>query len=387
MARDANPALKSAQAGAAAAHERIGVARGYPDPAILYGYYFDADESGHVPSMKGRSELTLMQEIPFFGKRGLRGDIASREAAVAASAGDAVRLELEYRVKIDFFELARTHEVARVLEQERALVEQMRDVSFSRYSSGTAEQYEVLKLDMTVAQIDDEIAMIDHDREMVSARLNELIGRDAASPLPDPVWHIPDVREVEPAAMVDSAIAWRPEIASAQAEVDAAESSRHLARREYFPDIVLGLQWEFGGKEDAFGEQMADSWEVMAGMNLPIWLGKRRAMSREAQARSESAAHNLDAMHLRVSRDVEESRHGVRSARERFARFEREILPRAEQAYRSTEAGYRAGRADLLDYLDSERTWLAMRKEYYGVVADLGTQMAALERALGTRER
>jgi outer membrane protein TolC len=186
--------------------------------------------------------------------------------------------------------------------------------------------------------------------------------------------------------MVDSALARRPEVASARAEVEAAEFSRRLARKEYFPDFVLGLQWEFGGKEDALGEQMGDSWEVMAGMSLPIWLGKRRAMSREAQAQRESAEHNLDAVHLRVSRDVEASMHGVRSSRERVARFEREILPRAEQAFRSAEAGYRAGRADLLDYLDSERMWLSMRKEYYGVVAELGSQTAALERALGTRE-
>jgi len=121
----------------------------------------------------------------------------------------------------------------------------------------------------------------------------------------------------------------------------------------------------------------------MAGMSLPIWLGKRRAQPREAEARATSAQHGLEAVHLRVARDVEESRHGLMSAWERLERFDREILPRAEQAFRSTEAGYRAGRADLLDYLDSERMWLAMRKEYYGVAAELGAQTAALERALG----
>lgn len=383
MARSSSPALKSVQAGAVAARERIGVARGYPDPAVLYGYYLDADESGHVPSMKGRSELTLMQEIPFFGKRGMRGEVASSEAAVASRVGDAALLELEYQVKVGFFELARTHEVARVLEQERALIEQMRDVSFSRYSSGTAEQYEVLKLDMTVAQIDDQITMNEHDLAMASARLNEWIGRDAASPLPSPRWQIPGEPEIEDTAVVDSAIAHRPEVASAQAEIDAAESSRCLAGREYFPDLVLGVQWEFGGEEDALGNQMGDSWEVLAGISLPLWIGKRRAQSREADARAASAQHGLEAVHLRVARDVEESRHGVMSAWERLERFDREILPRAEQAFRSTEAGYRAGRADLLDYLDSERMWLGMRKEYYGVAAELGAQTAALERALG----
>jgi outer membrane protein TolC len=292
-------------------------------------------------------------------------------------------LDLEYEVKAAFFELARTHEVARTLAQERALVEQMRDLSFSRYSSGTAEQYEVLKLDMTVAQIDDQITMNDHERAMASARLNEWIGRDAADPLPAPQWELPEMHEIENIALVDSALARRPEVASARAEIAAAESSRRLAGREYFPDLVLGVEWEFGGEEDALGNQMEDSWKLMAGMSLPIWFGKRAAASDEAEARAEGAQHGLAAVRLRVARDVEESSHGVMSARERLERFEREILPRAEQAFRSTEAGYRSGRADFLDYLDSERMWLAMRREYYQVAAELGTEMAALERALG----
>lgn len=383
LASRVNPSLKSAAARARAAHERVGVARGYPDPVLLYGYYFDADDSGHQLSMKGRSEFTLMQEIPFFGKRGLHGDVATSDARVVSLAADAMALDLEYEVKMAFFELVRTNQVDSLLQEERALVERMREVSFQRYSSGTAEQYEVLKLDVTIAQIDDQAAMNEHDRDIVSARLNELIGRDAASPLPAPQWSAPETRGVEAAAVVDSAIVRRPEIAAAQAEIDAAEFSRRAAHKEYFPNFMLGLNWEFGGQKDAFGQQMGDSWEVMAGMTLPVWFGKTRAAAREAQARRESAEHGLDAARLHVSRDVEASTHGVRAARERVARFEREILPRAEQSFRSAESGYRAGRTDFLDYLDSERMWLAMRKEYCGAIAELGVGMAALERALG----
>jgi cobalt-zinc-cadmium efflux system outer membrane protein len=132
---------------------------------------------------------------------------------------------------------------------------------------------------------------------------------------------------------------------------------------------------------------MDDSWEIMAGLNLPIWLGKRRAMSREADAMRESAEYGLEAARIGVARDLEVSIRGVRAARERLQRFEREILPRAEQAFASAEAGYRAGRIDFLDYLDGERMLLAMRREYYGVVSELGAQTAALERAVGNREQ
>jgi outer membrane protein TolC len=76
----------------------------------------------------------------------------------------------------------------------------------------------------------------------------------------------------------------------------------------------------------------------------------------------------------------------VRSARDRLARFEERILPRAQQAFQSSEAGYRAGRVEFIDYIDSQRMLLAVRREYFGAIAELGMEVAALERAIAARE-
>jgi outer membrane protein TolC len=139
------------------------------------------------------------------------------------------------------------------------------------------------------------------------------------------------------------------------------------------------VKWEFGADMD-------DTWELMAGVELPIWIGKRRAMVREAEAMGDAARHRLRADSLRVRREVEDAIHGVRSARERLARFEERILPRAEQAFQSSEASYRVGRVEFIDYLDSQRMLLAMRREYFDAVAELGKEVAALERAIAARE-
>jgi cobalt-zinc-cadmium efflux system outer membrane protein len=139
---------------------------------------------------------------------------------------------------------------------------------------------------------------------------------------------------------------------------------------------MLGVMFGFGAGED-------QTWELLAGVELPLWLGKRRAMEREADAMREAARHQLRAEELRVRGDVEDALHGVYTASERLVRFETLILPQAERTLRSSEEGYRAGRVDFLDYLDSERMLLSMRREYYGVVAELGVQVAALERAMG----
>jgi outer membrane protein TolC len=266
-----------------------------------------------------------------------------------------------------------------VLVHERALLHDMRDVARVREAAGTAPQQDALKLELAIAEVEDELTMVEHEEDRTRARLNELLGRNAHAPLPYPSWSIPSVDRAEAPALADTALARRPEVASATREVEAADLSRRLAKREYIPDLMVGAKWEFGTDKD-------DAWELMVGIDLPLWLGKRGAMVREAEAMQTAARFRLRADSLRIHREVEDAVHGLRSARERLVRFEERILPRAEQAFRSSEASYRAGRVEFIDYLDSQRMLLAMRREYFAVVAELGAEAAALERAIAARE-
>jgi outer membrane protein TolC len=331
--------------------------------------------------MKGRSELLLMQPIPFPGKRGLRGDVAKREATVADNESRQATLDLDYEVKVAFYDYVRTVEVETVLVRERQLLRSMRDVTRVREAAGTAPQQDVLKLDLAIAEIEDQMTMVEHEADRTRAHLNHLMGRHVHEPLPSPSWTIPDAAAAETSALADSALSRRPEVAAAMSRVEAAELSRKLAKREYLPDLMLGVKWEFGGDEG-----MDDGWMVMAGIDLPIWLGKRRAMVREAEAMGEAARYRLRDDSLRVHREVEDAIHGVRAARERLTRFEQRILPRAEQSFQSSEAAYRVGNVEFIDYLDSQRMLLAVRREYFGVIAELGMEVAALERAVAAWE-
>jgi outer membrane protein TolC len=369
LARAGNPSRQAADARAVAARERIGVARGYPDPALLYGYYVAPG------ALQGRQEIRVMQPIPFFGKRGQRGDVAESAAEMERHTSRAVALDIDAAVKMTFYDYVRRHETARVLEDEAHLLGQMRDVIQTRYAAERAEQQDVLKVTLAISQLDDQITLNDRELAVAQARLNELIGRDASAPLEPPAWSVPGLVLEADTALVDSALARRPEMASARAGVEMADRSRSLAGKEYWPNLLVGFMYEFGADRD-------DMWEVMAGIDIPIWIGKRNAQAREAEAMQTGATHTLRAETLRTRREVREAWERVRAGEERRVRFETVILPQAEQTFQSSEAGYRAGRVDFIDYLDSERVLLATRREYYDVIADLGAHLALLERAI-----
>jgi outer membrane protein TolC len=358
----------------------VGYASPLPDPRLSYGYYVSPD------MMEGRQELTLSQEFPFFGKRGMRRDVVSRDARAATHTAHAAALDVDFEVKTAFYQYVGLTETGRVLDTEADLLRRMRDVAQVRYSSGTSEQQDVLKIELSLSRLADEVTLNRRERDATRARLNELIGRAATDSLPDPEWSTPDAGAIAALAVPDSAYARRPDVAIAREEIARADASKRLAKREYWPDFMLGVTYEFGGKEDEMIPWMSDDWwELMAGIDLPIWIGSRRAMSREADAMRRSADYELQAATLRASREVEETAGRARAAWERYDRFTHTILPQAEAAFESSEAGYRSGRVDFIDYLDSERMLLEMRKEFAMVMADLGMQMAALERAVGAR--
>jgi outer membrane protein TolC len=302
--------------------------------------------------------------------------MARSDAAARARDADALALDTDFQVAVEFYEFVRASEVERVLRNDRTAVERMRDIARVRYATGTAGQQDVLKIELTISQIDDDLAMNNHARHRARARLNGLIGRDPRAPLPDPVWEVPQAHMVEAMAEPESALVNSPEIAAARADIERAEAARTLAGREFIPDFMLGVKFEYGAGYD-------NSWELLAGVNLPIWLGKRRAMVRQTDAMREAARHQLDAEELRVRSELEDAMHGVYDAGQRVERFETLILPQAEQTLHSSEAGYRAGDADFMDLLDSQRLLLEMRKEYYSAIAILGVQLAGLERAMG----
>src|SRR5262249_32523132 len=244
--------------------------------------------------------LILNQEFPFFGKRGLRRDVSSYDARVESHNARATALDVEYDVKRAFYQYVGLTETARVLESEADLLRRMRDVAQVRYASGTSEQQEVLKIELALSRLADETTLNRRDIASTQAALNELIGRTASSPLVAPEWVVPDASQIDTLAAPDSARVHRPDVAAAREQIARADAARRLAKKEYIPDFMLGFDYEFGAGYEGW-------WELMAGVNLPIWIGKRRAMVHEAEAMQKSAQFELTAATLRSDREVQET--------------------------------------------------------------------------------
>ena len=73
----------------------------------------------------------------------------------------------------------------------------------------------------------------------------------------------------------------------------------------------------------------------------------------------------------------------LQTARRTLELYRTELIPQAEARFGASEAGYRSGKVDFMDLLESERFLLGAKMMVAMTEGTVGMQSARLERAIG----
>src|SRR5258706_8237706 len=100
---------------------------------------------------------------------------------------------------------------------------------------------------------------------------------------------------------------------------------------------------------------------VTVGVDLPIWRTKYRAGVREAEKKIEDSKAALQAAQQQTSFDVQDAASKLLTAERTLQLYQQQLIPQAKARYEASEAGYRTGKVDFLDLLESEQFLLNSR--------------------------
>ncbi len=387
-ALERNPGIREAELSSVAARHRIAQATALPDPTVSLTVHGQPPETRVGPQRGG---IAVQQALPWFGKRADRGAVARTRADARDALVEAQRAAVVRDVKVAYYELAYLDRAIAVADQEADLLRLYETLAEARYSQGTGLQQSVVKLQAEVTRILSRRDALLQERIAAEAELNALRDRPAHDPLPGirlrtrPATHMDDER------LRELGRAHRPEVRVARLHMETERGNVRLARREPWPDIVLGAAWSpVGDRRDRAGRLVPpgdngrDQFSVSVGVRIPLQRGRYAAGVREAAAR-------LDAARAAFRRTVNDVDVAVRSAgarlttiAERIHQHERALVPQAEQALRAAEAAYSAGTVDVLDLLDSEEMLLDARLALARLESDYMQALADMERAIGT---
>jgi outer membrane protein TolC len=247
-----------------------------------------------------------------------------------------------------------------------------------RLGAGAGSHHDVLKMQTEASMLDDGLIMLEADRRDMVAMLNALLDLPAEAPVgePAPTWTA--ARPFDRERLLREALERRPELREMVAMGAAERAMAEAARREYYPDLMIGALYDARmGGEDALG--------AMLGLNVPIWIGSKQKLDvAAAELRAQGLDRERAAMAAMVRAEIERALAGIAAADRRLELLDAELIPRAQQTFDSALRAFPAGMMSALELLDSLRTVEAQRLARTTVAVEREIAVVGLQRAVGT---
>jgi len=372
-----NPELVAARKQWEAATNRIAQAQSLDDPTLSVQLWnipqpFKATQADNAI-------FGLSQNLPFPGKRSLKGDVASRSAEMTEQAVRAKERELVARLKQAYYDLFLAQKAVQIHHQQVDLLRQFVEIANAKFRAGKGGQADVLKAQVELSLLFQHRPALDQRRATTEAMLNTLLDRDPASPLglaEEPA-HLPFT---QPADDLHSlALNERPEIKAAELDVQRNQQSHALAQRQYYPDFNVAFQrFQNYQANDGFGAYVAMSIPFAFWTKPKYDAGVQEAAAAVAIARAQQ--HTVENMTRFQINDLLAK---LRATDQVATLYRTTILPQAEQSLEAARVGYRAGKAGFLDLIDAQRAWRGFQLEYFKALVDRQYRLAELEQVVG----
>jgi cobalt-zinc-cadmium efflux system outer membrane protein len=318
----------------------------------------------------------VSQEIPYAGKRELRGRAAEREADSMEAQTDSVRRMVVGNLKMVYFQLAYIQQTRGVLQRSDEVLNQVQEAAEARYRVGQGNQQDVLKAQLQHTKILQEIAHHHQEEGLLEAQIKQVLGRPQESA--DIVAETLTVRGLpySAAELLQKAREQNPDVNAKQASLRKQETQVELAYKNFRPDFNVQYTYEHTGS------QARDYYMTTFGVRLPN-RGRQRAELAEAEQNQERAGQELDAESQRVLSEVQQQYVRAKTSEERLKIYGDGLVPQSETTFRSALSAYQSNREDFESLLSGFLDVLNLDLEYRNELVEHESALAELERLTG----
>ncbi|MCB9766631.1 MAG: TolC family protein [Candidatus Omnitrophica bacterium] len=378
-----NPGLKAAYHKWQAALQRVPQVTSLMDPKLTFTEYLQ----NNVETRTGAQDFQLgvMQMFPYPGKLSLRGEAAVAEARALEQDLVKQRLEVRREVKDAFYEYYYLEQSIRITSENLELLKHFERVATARYEVNRAGNRDVIKAQVELGELENELRTLVDFRQPVQARLNAALNRPMSADIPPPAEI--DLRDVELQSdrVLELAYQTNPELKSIDATIRKKQAEVDLAKKDYFPDFNVGVNWiNTNSRIDANVPGNGD--DVLMGsvqFNLPIYRDRLAAGVREAEHGVQEQRSRKSEAENQLAVDLQTALYKLRDAKRQIDLYSDILIPKAKQSVTVTQTAYSAEEAAFLDLVDTERVLLNFQNSYYRSVANYGQSLATIEAKVG----
>ncbi|WP_432734833.1 TolC family protein [Maridesulfovibrio sp. FT414] len=365
-----------------AALQREASVSSLPDPRFSFAWFIQPVETRTGPQ---EFKYGLSQTLPWFGKLGLKGEQALREADIRKARFDNLKLKIFTEVKKTYYDYAYLAQAIRITAENIELMKYLESVARSRYSTGAGTYDGVIKTQVELGKLEERLRSLEERKGPTVARLLAAMNIADTQTLPLPK-AIPMMKiEMTPDELKDEFKAGNPRLKELAHTVDREKLSVELAHKDYYPDFSFGVEYIQTGQARTPNVTNADKDPIITAMsvNLPIWYDKQEAQVNEAENRVKSASRKRAGLERNLTAELDLEIYRYEDAIRKVSLYRDSLTPKAEQSLGVSIEAFQSGTASSSDLIDAERTLIEFQLAYFQALAEQAKRVATIEYLVG----
>jgi outer membrane protein TolC len=353
-----------------------------PDPKLAVQYYLQPVETRTGPQ---NGSIGISQSLPWFNTLSLQRSTGDTDVSIAAARLAAVELEVARQVKEAYIEYGFLGRSRQTIADNLELLRYLEGVARSRYVAGKTTYFDVLKIQIEMAQTQEKALALADQARPLRVRINSLLGTEAEiarslpAALPQVLLSLNE-EEIHVLALRNA-----PLLHDARQRIIRARLARELAEKDFYPDFNVSLKTILTGSAE-FGDPPDSGTDpIIAGlsMNLPLFRDRRHGKVAEEEAAIRSAQALQSQQTRLLTAGIEKNLYGYREAQRRFALYHDELLPKVKQQLEVAVNGFQSGSSTILELMDAEQNLLRFALAESRAKADRALAVARLEAQSG----
>ncbi len=318
--------------------------------------------------------LSLSQYVENPFKRHYRVQMFEKEWQASDYLFHFSKLEITYEIKKLFYTVLLLKNKRELAQKNLRSLEETHQLILKRVNLGETKELEAIKLYVETLKAKNELNRTDTGLRLAKENLNKFLGNSLPSDFM--VSGKLDYRpiNIDEDALLKKALLSHPLIKGKEKDLEFAESNLSYVKWQRLPDFKLSgfIHDELDGQNKG----------VSISLDIPLWNFKSKEIA-EAESLQQKENQELRALRMEISTEVKALLNEQRLSEQTIQLFHEGLLKQAEESLKISAESYKQGEISLIDYLDSQRTYNSIIKDYQDSLYAWNANKAALEKATG----
>jgi len=311
-------------------------------------------------------------ENPF--KRKYRIRMFEKEWQASESSLDFSRLEIIYEIKRLFYKILLYKNNEELAFKNLNSLKEIHQLILKRVKLGEVKELEAIKLYVETLKAQNELNKVQTELRLAKENLNKFLGNSLPSDFTIQGNLSYKFLSLDEKSHIDKALLSHPLIRKKEGELEFAESNLSYIRWQRFPDPKLSgfINEEIDGKNKGIG----------ISVEIPLWNFKSKEIA-EAKSLVLKQKEESKASRMELTTEIKTKSSKLRLSEQTIELFLSGLLKQGEESLKIAEVSYKQGEISLIDYLDSQRTYNSILKDYQDSLYNWNVDKASLEKSIG----